>query len=303
VSKTDYRLATWDEQDRNYIEISAAEFEELKSAKANVLETMFIEEKMDLVIENYLEWENELLYASARQMVQLDYSYLSAQSQRNLFSRRIMNVLTACRGYLDQVGHHLSNIYGEESSIAAVFKKATNEQYDRRLGYRVMEALRNYVQHRGSPLHVVVVDRNWVESEHGKRFRSYTGTRFKVSILAEDPKFKKSVLGELQAIGRDEIDLQGFVREYVGGLSIVHQAIRDELKADVTKWEAAICTAIERFRQKFPDVASGTMFALSTDHEVWLSTEYIESRRGFEQKNRLLSNLADRYVTNEIVKK
>ena len=113
----DYKLTTWNDQTTHYVPLSAAEFQGVRVAKANLLEALFIEEQMDIVIENYLELENEILASSVRRMVPPDSSYLSAQSQRNLFSRRIVNLLTACKGYLDQTRHHISNIWQLRRSV------------------------------------------------------------------------------------------------------------------------------------------------------------------------------------------
>ena len=228
----DYKLTTWDDQTTCYLVISGAEFQEIRTAKANLIETLFIEEKMDIVIENYLELENEILASSARQMVQQDFGYISGQSQRSLFSRRIINLLSACRGYLDQACHHISNMYGEISPIATEFEKSKHEQYDIRLGYRLMEALRNYVQHRGSPLYAVTRDARWIESDDGKGLRFSTRALIRISDLSEDPKFKKSILDEFKPLGND-LDLKPFVREYIAGLSVIHQRLRDQLNPDL----------------------------------------------------------------------
>jgi hypothetical protein len=303
LAEPDYKLTTWDEQATHYVRLSTAEFEEIRAAKANLLEALFIEEKMDIIIENYLELENDILASSARQMVQTDFSYSSAQSQRNRFSRRIINLLSACRGYLDQACHHISNIYGEDSQVAAAFVTSTHEQHDSRLGYRLMEALRNYVQHRGSPLHAVSHGGRWIESDRGKQLKFTSRILMRVSDLAEDSKFKKPILDELKQFAKEEVDLQPFVREYVAGLSVIHQRLRDRLSHDLTNWEKVIYSALERFRLSFPEQAasSGNVFAMSANEEVWLSSEFIEARRRLNQKNRNLANLAARYVTNKIV--
>jgi hypothetical protein len=253
---------------------------------------------MDIVIENYLELENEILNSSVRQMVQTDFSYLSGQAQRNLFSRRIINVLSACRGYLDQASHHINNIYGESSYVGTEFEKSTHEQYDSRLGYRLMEALRNYVQHRGSPLFAVSRKGGW--SSDRKKLRFSTKALMRVSDLAEDSKFKKPILDELKPLGK-ELDIQPFVREYVAGLSIVHQRLRESLRSDLTNWESLIHGTIEHYRQAFPEqvATGGNIFAMSAEEEVWLSVDFIDARRKLEEKNRNLSNLPLRFVTNE----
>ncbi len=275
MAENSYRITTWDEQTSHYVTITEADFAAIKTAKSNLLEALFIEEKMDIAIENYLELENELLTSSTRRMVQFDFSYISAQSERNLFSRRIVNLLSTCRGYLDQTRHHISNIYGGDSSVVAEFNAARKEQYDSRLGYRVMEALRNYVQHRGAPLRGVSYDHRAVEFTDGSKLRYSTKVLMSVQDLSEDRKFSRTVLGELKGMGT-EIDLSPFVREYVAGLSVVHQKLRDTLRPNVANWELEIRNAMERFRTEFPnEAAQGNIFAMSTDEEVWLSRDLL----------------------------
>jgi len=295
----EYKLTTWDEQDVNYIVLSAIEFQGIQVAKRNLLEALFIEEKMDTVVENYLELENEILNSSARHMVQRDFSYLSAQAQRNLLSRRIINLLSSCRGYLDQACHHINNIYGENFDVRAKFEQSIHEQYESRLGYRVMEALRNYVQHRGSPLYAVSRGSRWTDS-NPKKLRFYTKVIMRVRDLAEDSKFKPSVLEELTRLG-NELALQPFIREYIAGLSISHETLRTSLDSDLTNLANVIVGAIERFRKAFPEQAAtgGNVFAMGAGEEVWLSADFIDVRRRLREKNQSLSNLPLRFVTNE----
>lgn len=302
-----YRLAAWDERDNHFIPLLAAEFEELKSAKANLLEVLFIEEQMNILIESYLEWENEILTSSAREVVQRDFNYLSILSHRDLLSRRMMALLTSCKGYLDQACHRLSNIYGRESHAAHQFDKSREEQFVTYLGYRTMERLRNHVQHRGWPFHSISRGRSRIEFEYGSRLRFTTGTLLRVSELAKDPKFtetakNRAILDELQQKG-DEIELQLLVREYIAGLSIVHANLRDALKPDVSKWDGVICGTVERLHQKFPEQTGGTIFAFSAEEDVWLSRDYVEARQALELRNIPVPHLPSHFVSNEVVPK
>ena len=129
----------------------------------------------------------------------------------------------------------------------------------------------------------------------------------RVSDLFADPKIgsnKKPLLDELKEMGT-ELDLQPFVREYVGGLGTIHQTLRDALNRDLRNWEKTILGAMERFRSSFPEqaAAGGNIFAMSSDEKIWLSTDFIEARRMLEEKNRNLANLVTRYVTNEVTEK
>ncbi len=162
-----------------------------------------------------------------------------------------------------------------------------------------MEAVRNYVQHRAAPLYSVSYDHRSVEFSDGIKLRFSTKALMRIGDLAQDPKFKKTVLDELREMG-NEVDLPFFVRDYVAGLSVVHQKLRDILEPNIANWDIVICNAMDRFRIAFPDEAArGTMFAMSRDEEVWLSREFIEARRSLEQKNISAANLPRRYVTSE----
>ena len=127
-----------------FIEIDEAEYKRIKTAITNLFELLFFEEKLDLVTENFQEYEAELLLIASREMVFHDSDYFSMSKERNTVSRRIVNLLSACRMYLDQSVHHLNNIYGENSDKSVFLRKEITSQYDDNFGYRAMEALRNY---------------------------------------------------------------------------------------------------------------------------------------------------------------
>jgi hypothetical protein len=63
-----YVLAKITAGSRGFVEISKEEYSQIKSAKANLLEALFIEEKFNVVIDNYLELETDLLACTARYM-------------------------------------------------------------------------------------------------------------------------------------------------------------------------------------------------------------------------------------------
>jgi hypothetical protein len=60
---------------------------------------------------------------------------------------------TCCRRrvYVDQIGHALSSLYGRSAEISDQVAKRRDAESEARLGYRVMEKIRNYVQHRSLP--------------------------------------------------------------------------------------------------------------------------------------------------------
>ena len=186
-----------------FVLIAEEEYIDIRRRRDLLLEALFIEEKFDLVIDNYLEFETDLLDAVARAMVRGVANWTAFQTERNQVNRRIVNLLSSCRLYLDHTRHHLSNIDNGSGVIANAIKATTAAQYDSSLGYRVMEALRNYVQHRGYPLHGLTFDGRWMDER--TKLRYAVTPYMKVDELGDDGKFKASVLDELKALGKQQI--------------------------------------------------------------------------------------------------
>ena len=287
-------------------EISEQEYQAISLARRNLFEALFLEEKFDIVIENYYEYETELLSSASRFMLFGDLDPSQIQRERVLISRRIVNLLSAGRLYLDQSAHHLNNIYGGNSTASSELEREKSTEYDARLGYRVMEALRNYVQHRGFPIHSVTLSWHLVEQEPNRKKYSYTATPLiKPTELEDDSRFKRAVLEELKAIG-DEVDLKPLAREYMECLSRVHNRIREILRSDVSDWETKIHSTIDRYKaavgEQTPIIGLAIVKEIEDDmyaEEKSIFTEFLDRRRKLEKKNGILLSLASRYVTGE----
>lgn len=290
-----------------FVDISEEEYQQIKLAQANLFEMLFIETKFDVVIENYLELEMSFLEIAAGHMVLQNLNYYRFQNERNSVNRRLVNLLSACRSYLDQTMHHLHNMFSKESEIVKEIEEYKNQRYDQCLGYRVMEALRNYVQHRGFPIHKVIFNRKLVELKSGNRMLFALTPCIRPDKLEEDEQFKKSVLKELKASG-DEIDIKPLIRDYIASLGGVHEKIRNLLKADVHGWTQTILTAMSRFQERYPKEPSieGLEAVVRNDdgtysQRVPLFEDFIEYRQQLENKNSNLATLGKRYVSSEVI--
>ena len=290
-----------------FIDISKDEYNSILIAKNCLFESLYLEEKLDIVVEDYLEFEMELLSSSIRKMVNRNQNYSWFHEEISKINRRLVNLLSACRLYLDHSMHHLSKIYGEKSDQIETIKKSKSEEYDSKLGYRVMEALRNYVQHRGFPVHKGTYNSKRVEKKEKDQIL-FTLTPFlKTEELELDNKFKKPVLEELKGLG-SEIDLKPLAREYVAGIANVHEKIRAIIREDIANWENTLFSNINLFKEKVaPEVSILGLAAVRREENntyngiVPIFTEFIEHRRELEKKNRTLGALENRYVTSEII--
>lgn len=286
-------------------ELSLDEFKNMRTARDGLFEALYLEEKFDFLIENYLEFETELLAVAARHMVFNDREPRWMHNERNLIGRRIMNYLTTCRTYVDHAPKHLRAIYGAASHQKSEFKRAKSMAYDSLFGYRVMEAMRNYVQHHGYPIQSLSFDlkRAGNKERHGVLF---TATPLiHVSALEEDHDFKAETLAEMKQRG-ETLDAKLLIREYMEGLSRAHARARELLQEDIGHWEAVVTKALDTAstafgRERMTHVRLVTKHDDETySYQAPVFQEPIERRKRFEEKNRAPHTLAASFVSGEV---
>ncbi len=293
-----------------FIEIDRAEYELVKVARTNLLELLLLEETFDILIENFQEYEAELLSIASRDMIFGFTDDISSSNERIIVSRRIVNLLSACTMYLDQSLHHLTTIYSKDSEKVKIAISKTNYYYDNNFGYRVMEALRNHAQHRGFPIHSIMFSGEWLDAEDEDRSRLHHTVipRISVSALELDGKFKQAVLKEMQhAQGKHGLDVRPLIREYVECISLFHEHIREITRTDLMTWESSFDRVIEKVQQEYGQDAPLTSWAVATKNEeeqimerITVHKEFAKRRQALEKKNAIFVNLRKRYASNEI---
>lgn len=288
-----------------FVQITGTEYDHIARCRNILRETLSIEQKFDLLIDNYLEFETDLLDLAAREMVRGVRKWAQFQDQRNQINRRLVNLLSACRLYIDHGKHHISNIQ-LATDLRATVDSVLSTEYDSSLGYRFMEALRNYVQHRGYPVHGVEYDASRTADGSGVVFN--VSPYLDLAQLEEDGKFKASVLKELKARG-DKIDIKPFAREYIAGLGKVHETIREQLQEVLGESDRHVRAVIETYRMAEPsDATIIGLAAVRRDQQIYsdpipLFENLLDYRATFEAKNRGLKNLGKRFVSGEVVRR
>lgn len=305
-----YGITTFVAGSPGFVDINEEEYIRIRCAIGNLLEILFLEEKLDLVTENFLEYETELLSIASHFMVFQDEDYLSMSREKNTVCRRIVNLLTACRMYLEQCVHHKKNIYGANSENVNLLKQEIASQYDQHYGYRIMEALRNYTQHRGVPIHSILFSREWLdfESKEDSRLHYVVVPTVRVSELSNDEKFKKAVVNEMLSTSKkDDIDIRPFIRNYIECIGNIHEKARVLTHPDVENWENIIYDSIKRVQNEFGAEISlaGLAIVAREDESHWIERKpihkiIIDRRQALENKNRLFVNLHKRFASNEI---
>ena len=286
------------------IPITTEQFKQIRAAKQRLVFGVGIEEKLDLVLENYAELERTLLDMALEHSIFPGKIEALLDGGTHLVNRRIANFVTTARLYLDQVPHDFSKIYGRDSKHYKSFKQATSKEYDNVFGYRVMEALRNHVQHQSLPTHAIMFPATRDETSDPVSIRFGVVPLINVAALEDNPKFKKSVLVELQAISdsNNYANLLPFIREYAEAFGRIHQKVRDLTGGDLRLDDKLIKKFRAQAQKKF-DTKLGLVAAVLDAKGLHEDREHLtdrptKRRQDLEKKNRNLESLSRRYVSS-----
>ena len=291
---------------KNTVDINRDDFINAKTAKENLSIALGMEDKINIVLENYAEYEEELLRITMRRMLFSRYEHSSFIDDIHLVNRRLMNLLASCRLYIDHLKHDMSSIYGNSSPQLTSINKKLSKEYDAYLGYRVLDALRNYTQHRGLPISEIS---HWsfclTDALERQRMRNTVTPMIDITALKEDGGFKKSVLAELVSLG-NHIDIKPFVREYVTCIGSIHILVRNTITTDLDQWDNSILSMIQAYEATSDQSLCGLAAVEKDNNEkhvdvVYLSKNVIDRRKALILKNQQLSHFSYSYVSGEVV--
>jgi hypothetical protein len=236
-----------------FLPLTAQEYGHLVAARELVSEALAFEEKFDLLTANYLELEKTLNGMAAEHMIHADFSYQSMNDCRVHINQRVQNLLSACRLYLDHGAHHASAMESAVAGLKGEFSALCNKQYDASVGYRICEALRNHSQHRGFPIGGLSSGGGWVERPGMEAVLLHRIViRIDVQAMREGQKTKESVLQAVESLKGDG-DARPIIREYVAGLSTIHQEMRRKIDKSLHAAETVIKDARSMDQSHLPD--------------------------------------------------
>ncbi|MBC8554589.1 MAG: hypothetical protein ISR95_08995 [Candidatus Marinimicrobia bacterium] len=186
----------------SFIEIEPEKYKKVMDANSALLEVFHIEEKLYLIVENYREYEQDLLNTINRYMLFSPNDWSAEMEEISKINRRIMNLLAACRLYLDTIVTNLKNIYGDSDDKPKAVKDEKSKQFDGNLDYRFMEQLRNVAHHAGFSVRKLRYNQGKIGD-----CLNYNATPYiSVYDLQRNKKFKKGILDEMKMRGNN-IDL------------------------------------------------------------------------------------------------
>jgi hypothetical protein len=261
---------------RTVVEITSREFDDLVSSRQVLADALDFEQRYEVLLTSYLDFEVGATRMSLEAIAGLDYQTYT-QAARSLLeaNRLLLNLMTAARAYLDQVGRDFRNT-PEADTFRTYIEERTSTEYDKAFEYRFMEALRNHAQHRGLPAHgyTAAGEIHDALSFQCMKHELVKAGGFKTKILAEMP---------------NQVNLREAAKRYVEGISNVHVALRTCLTHRIGEARADIEAAIQRYR----DASGGNTLGLCArrilngiETSVGLMVEWDDFRVHLARKNR-----------------
>ena len=287
------------------IELTYEEYSHILESKHKLVIFLGVEEKLDLLLQNYAEYESTLLDLALHQMICRDWDWSSFRADIQLVNRRLTNLLSTARLYVDQIKHDLCVLYGSESQVVIAIEGEFSKQYDASFGYRAMESIRNYIQHRSLVVHRM---RYPSKLDHPKiptsRVRFGIIPSLDTTEVEKDSNFKDVVLKELRSRGR-YVPLTPLVREYIEGLAHVHEVIRQITNEDASESQATLESVERRASAVCGRELAGLSVVTEDDVGRYLEVESIFSdiagrRESLLKRNCYLRALSNRYVSGEV---
>jgi len=288
------------------VELSEAEYLEIETAKHRVIILTGIEEKYELLFSNYAEYERTLLDLSLDKLLHVHRGYSDFHDDRGLVNRRLVNLLSSTRAYVDQVTHDVGELAGADAQefIKALFSR----EYDAHLSYRVMETLRNYVQHRSLPVGAMEYPSGWDKGPPTplSRRRHRVLASLDTEALGDSGSpFKLGVLQELQAFKKRFLPLTTMVRQYIDCFGRVHGDLRKRVESTANEAERVIRVAHERAIEACGSGSGvGVVIRRESDegdrieqHDIFL--EMLDRRRDIVSRNATHLNLSQGHVSSE----
>lgn len=288
------------------IPLSKDEHEKLVRAKKFLRFGVAFEQRLDILLENYVSLERYTLDLALRNAVFMGDSPTRLGEGRHNVNRHLSNLLSSAKLYIDQTAHAMSEHFGRGSSQLERYTKSKSEEYDESLAYRALEALRGYVQHRGLPAHSITFSSKRDEANpHHIRNRHFVRVGLVPQSIREDGGFKSSVLQELESTVDKEgrIELMPLIRDYVSGIARVHKSVRMSVSAELDNADAFVADLFEQVYSLTGHRCSSGRIWETTEEGTTpfgaISAEWIEERQSYVQKNCYAEFLVSQYVSSQ----
>lgn len=293
---------------RKLVEIGEPEYLAVGCAKTGLAEIIGVESKLDYVMENYVELEEEILKSGLRALAFSSPSHIELQVLRELIGRRLHNFLSASRLYTDALRQWHAPAVLNPTDLSDL-RHMLDDGPHQPMEHRIIRSLRNFSQHQGLALSGMTIDQAWNvsrdENDILKKETAYHAVipKFDAVYLAERGRVPADVGAELRTLGRS-VGVMGFVRKHVEYLGSVNDTFRRLSSTQAKEWESVLRRTKQRFidaqtaDKKDPLVVRVVALSESGDENscIEIFEDFFNYWKYLARKNLSQVNFSRRYV-------
>lgn len=218
--------------------ISENHYEALKRSFGCLLNAYQLEVKYDLIVSNFIELELEFNSVLVNHLVGRYPGWINHLEVQLGINRRLANFLSSCRTYVDQRDSHLVLCFAGDKGAANNVKEFAGAVYDESSDFRLMEALRNHVQHHSLAVHESKIGGSRRTNELDSDFEYKAAFYLHKEEIIKNRKFKARIRDEMP----EKVEIISAARSYMRGLNKIHIKLRKELHPET---ESAYITLLD----------------------------------------------------------
>jgi hypothetical protein len=288
-------------QNRLYIE--KEEWESLKFANSVISNVLSSEQKYEIMILNYEEFEKTLLFMSLKETLR-NSVYDNSDEFLMIICKSVINIILSIKIYVEQYeGKHQKKLkrLGLESSIKSLLEAEITDANE----YTFIRKTRNYISHYDLPLHSVLIDAEFTSEKQTKKRRL---GRTVIPYLHKEKLLKSRFLKEKDLIGiadsKGKIDLRIPIRKTINRISSFHIKLREITNDALTKSESIIADILKKYNSYYKtDISFGKAVHKSINNrqaEIYFSLSDFQRIKNYYERNTEQGLLENIYIHNMI---
>ena len=295
-------IRIYDASSGNEIRINKEQFSEYKNAKQTLDNALQFEEKYEIVIHSYIEFEEELTRILIESVVRKPIDYLDFFNIRLTSSVKIMTLLNSAKLYTDSLPKYVKDCF-EDSEKKEIKKKEIqdilNKEMKENWYYGFAFILRNHGQHNNLLIHNCRLNPKWYDDRKQKEYS--LGIFVNKKALSKDERSMKKNNIEIFQKMKEEVDLVLAIRHYIETISKIHIEARKLVDSRVNEARKLVESAINKFTEPTEFIFLHIIHQSNIVEENWISLRWDDIRLSLLKKNKLpLTNLHKSYVTTQI---
>lgn len=281
------------------LEISKEDYEKIKARKDILRAAKSIEEKYDVLLESYIEFEQHVASICIQTMVRGHHDYTDVYETLRDLNARISVFLSIAKMYTDHLFSDAGTLKIDDLNfsglVASEFEKHRKDKH-----FVLAEVLRNYSQHVGVP-----VGNTEIVGQHSKNHKNTGGLFYALKIwaprddLARVRAVRRDVLSMFE---EDAIDLKHTIGRYMSGLSSIHHVVRKYLDPVISDCRDCIESWEKIYRNKNGSDSVHALTAIQVKNntikeEIQLNLEWEGIRQRLVSRNKGIKNYSNSYIT------